>query len=154
MAKKDEKDTAQDPVDGVGVRNSAVEVTLTDAERAAATKDGLKQAVAESAKTDLATKSGLESNTAGDRWPDRHEIMQWAHIVELGVEEFVKAVAKDAEPLIAEGKIAGLLELERSGKNRTPFVKALCDRLGVKDPREVTSAGPSYTVDVTPISHL
>lgn len=46
---------------------------------------------------------------------------------------------------LTEGQIAGLLETERSGKNRTDIVKVLCDRLGIKSPYEVTSAGPNYT---------
>jgi hypothetical protein len=50
----------------------------------------------------------------------------------------------NATPL-TEGQIAGLLETERSGKNRTDIVKVLCDRLGIATPYEVTSAGPNYT---------
>lgn len=46
---------------------------------------------------------------------------------------------------LTEGQIAGLLETERSGKNRTDIVKVLCDRLGIKSPYEVTSAGPAWT---------
>jgi hypothetical protein len=37
----------------------------------------------------------------------------------------------------------GLLDLERSGQNRTEYVEALCKRLGVDDPRDVTHAGPA-----------
>jgi hypothetical protein len=50
----------------------------------------------------------------------------------------------NATPL-TEGQIAGLLETERSGKNRTDIVQVLCDRLGIATPYEVTSAGPNYT---------
>jgi hypothetical protein len=50
----------------------------------------------------------------------------------------------NATPL-TEGQIAGLLETERSGKNRTDIVKVLCDRLKIATPYEVTSAGPNYT---------
>lgn len=128
---------------------------LTEAERTEAEKEGLKAAYAQSAQTTFATQSATESpDYEGDRWPDRHEIMRWAHIVDLGLEAFKAAVAEDAEPAIPESKVAGLLELERSGKNRTEYVQALCDRLGVKSPLEVTSAGPSHTNDVTQVSAL
>jgi hypothetical protein len=46
---------------------------------------------------------------------------------------------------LTEGQIAGLLETERSGKNRTDTVNVLCTRLGIATPYEVTSAGPNYT---------
>lgn len=54
----------------------------------------------------------------------------------------------------SQGQVAGLLEVERSGKNRTDVVKVLCDYLGIDSPYEVTDAGPNYTnnVDrVTPV---
>lgn len=127
---------------------------LTEAEKLEAEKEGVKQAVAQSARTNFSTRSATETASVGDRWPGRHEIMQWAHLVDLGLEEFQVAVAEDADPSIAEDKVAGLLELERSGKNRTDYVKALCDRLGISSPYEVTNAGPGYTNDVTPINPI
>ena len=130
---------------------------LSQSEVAAAEKEGVKQALTQSAKTNFATQSATENNDpdyTGDRWPDRHEIMQYAGIIDLGLDEFVKAVADGATPNIPEGKVAGLLELERSGKNRTEYVRALCKRLGVKSPTEVTGAGPGHTNDVTSITKL
>lgn len=126
---------------------------LTEAEKTDAEKEGVKAALAQSAQTNFATQSATEApDYEGDRWPDRHEIMRYAHIVDLGLEEFKKAIADDADVTIPEGKVAGLLELERSGKNRTEYVNALCARLGVKSPLEVTSAGPGHTNDVTAVS--
>lgn len=127
---------------------------LTAAEREQAEKDGVKAAIAQSAQTNFATRSATESASGGDRWPDRHEIMPWAPTLDLSLEAFKAAVAADAEPAIPEGKIAGLVELERSGKNRTEYVKALCDRLGVKSPYEVTSAGPGFTNDVSSVNPI
>lgn len=129
---------------------------LSPAETTAAEKEGVKEAVKQSAQTNFATQSATENNDeyAGDRWPDRHEIMRWSNIIDLGLDEFVAAVKEGATPNIPEGKVAGLLELERSGKNRTEYVRALCDRLGVKSPTEVTSAGPGHTNDVTSVTKL
>ena len=125
---------------------------LTEDERIAAEKEGLKSAYARSAETQFSTQSATESpDYVGDRWPDRHEIMQFASMIDLGLDEFKKAIAADADNAIPESKVAGLLELERSGKNRTEYVNALCRRLGVKSPLEVTNSGPGFTNDVTPI---
>lgn len=129
---------------------------LTEAEKAEAEKEGVKEAIKQSAQTNFATKSATESpdTSAAEKWPSRHEIMQYAHVVDLGLDAFKTAVAGDAESTIPEDKIAGLLELERSGKNRTEYVKALCERLGVSSPYEVTNAGPAFTNDVTAISQI
>jgi len=129
---------------------------LSQAEVTAAEKEGVKEALKKSAETNFITQSATENNDeyAGDRWPDRHEIMQWSHVIGFGLDEFRDAVKEGAMPNIPEGKIAGLLELERSGQNRTEYVRALCKRLGVKSPTEVTGAGPGHTNDVTPLSKL
>jgi hypothetical protein len=136
--------------------DSKLTPTLTDAETVAAEKQGVKNAVTQSAQTNFATQSATENNDeyAGDKWPDRHEIMQWSHLVDLGLDEFKAAIKDGAVPNMPESKIAGLLELERSGKNRTEYVEALCKRLGVKSPLEVTSAGPGHTNDVTSLTKL
>ncbi|RZI60679.1 MAG: hypothetical protein EOP14_00155 [Pseudomonas sp.] len=127
---------------------------LSDSEREKAEKEGVKAAYAQSAQTNFSTRSATESETTGDRWPDRHDVMRFAHIIDLGLDAFVAAVDAKAEPSVPESKVAGLLELERSGKNRTEYVKALCARLGVKSPYEVTSAGPGHTNDVSSINSL
>jgi hypothetical protein len=129
---------------------------LSEAETLDAEKQGVKNAVTQSAETNFATQSATENNDeyAGDKWPDRHEIMQWSGLVSLGLDEFKAAIKDGATPYVPEGKVAGLLELERSGQNRTEYVEALCKRLGVKSPLEVTSAGPGHTNDVTSITKL
>lgn len=53
----------------------------------------------------------------------------------------------------------GLLHLERSGQNRTGYVKMLTARIGEEvgrkvHPHEVTNAGPPHTNDETSISEL
>lgn len=129
---------------------------LTKQETLEAEKQGVKNAVTQSAQTNFATQSATENNDeyAGDRWPDRHEIMPWSHLVDLGLDAFKAAIADDAVPSVPESKVAGLMELERSGKNRTEYVRALCARLGVKSPLEVTGAGPGYTHDVTSVTKI
>lgn len=127
---------------------------LTEAEKLEAEKQGVKNALTRSAETNFATKSETETTTVGDRWPDRHEIMRWAHVVDLELDAFKEAIAEDNPNTIPEGKVAGLMELERSGKNRTEYVAAMCERLGVKSPLEVTSAGPGHTNDVTAVNKI
>ena len=63
-------------------------------------------------------------------------------------------IDQHADNAISESKIAGLLEMERSGRNRTEHVQVLCKRLGVKSPTEVTDAGPAYTNDTTQTNKL
>lgn len=136
--------------------DSKLTPTLSDKETLEAEKQGVKNAVTQSAQTNFATQSATENNDdyAGDKWPDRHEIMQWSHLTSLGLDEFKAAIKDGSVPNVPESKIAGLLELERSGQNRTEYVQALCKRLGVKSPLEVTGAGPGFTHDVTSVTKL
>lgn len=53
---------------------------------------------------------------------------------------------------LTEAQVAGLLEVERSGKNRTNIVQLLCKHLKIKSPYEVTTAGPAHTNDTTNIT--
>lgn len=78
-----------------------------------------------------------------------------APLLNLPLDTLVKRLSNDKVPDPIDFETAkGLLHLERSGQNRTEYVKALMNRIGVDDPRDVTPAGPSYTNDVTNISHL
>ncbi|MGI4847263.1 MAG: hypothetical protein ACRYGK_03875 [Janthinobacterium lividum] len=150
----DIKDTADTTIDPAAAEPARIVPELTDDEREQAEKEGVKEAYKQSAQTNFATRSATETTGGGDRWPDRSEIMQFAGMIDLGLEEFEKAIAADAKPAIPEGKVAGLLGLERSGKNRTQYVKAMMKRLGVTSVYDVTTAGPAFTNDVTPITAL
>lgn len=78
-----------------------------------------------------------------------------APMLDLPLDTLVQRLSNDKVQGFIDFETAkGLLDLERSGRNRTPYVEALCKRLGVDDPRDVTHAGPSYTVDVSNVSHL
>lgn len=150
------KDVKQDAVNEAKSDAKPEEITnypeLSESEQKAAEKEGVKAAYSKSAETNFATRSATETDSTGDRWPDRHEIMPWAGLVDLGLDAFVAAIDEKAQPPVPDGKVAGLIELERSGKNRTQYVQALCDRLGIESPFEVTSAGPGHTNDVTAVA--
>ena len=125
---------------------------LSAAEQAEARHEGSKEAAKEAAKDtyQYLTDGNLPGeNTGGDKYPGKSEIMQFAYIVDLGLQAFTDVITEKGDNAIPEEKVAGLLELERSGKNRTEYVKVLCKRLKVKSPYEVTSAGPAYTNDVS-----
>ena len=82
------------------------------------------------------------------------DVLFLAPVLELDEKALADRIDENADAPLTESKVAGLLEMERSGKNRTHVVKALCKRLGVKSPTEVTDAGPAYTNDATPVSKL
>lgn len=131
--------------------------SVSQKELDAAKKEGVLEAAKEDAKASYryATDGNLASSEGGGpKYFGMHDIMQWEGMLDLGIDEFRDRTKADSDNPIPEEKCAGLLELERSGRNRTPYVKALCDRLGVKSPYEVTQAGPGYTNDVAPVTAL
>ena len=81
-----------------------------------------------------------------------HNVFNLAPLLDLSAEELKKRVDPKAEGSLSEGKVAGLLETERSGRNRTEHVKVLVERLGVKSAYDVTDAGPPYTNDTSSTS--
>ncbi len=125
----------------------------TPKEIAQAQKEGVLDAVKAAATTQGIDELRGEEPVA-DKYLGKDEIMPWAHVVEYSLEELKAALDPKAENLIPENKVAGLLGLERGGKNRTDFVKLYMDRLGIKSPYEVTDAGPSYTNDVSSVTQL
>jgi len=116
-----------------------------------AKKEGVLEAAKEDAKASFryATDGQLPGEGGGQKYVGMHDIMPFAAILDLGVEAFTDRIKDGSDNPVPEEKVAGLLELERSGQNRTEYVKALCKRLGVKSPYEVTPAGPAFTNDVT-----
>jgi len=119
-----------------------------------AQQDGAVEAVKESAKDTYKalTDGALPGGEPGRQFTGMDDIMQYAGILDLGIDEFKQRVEKGGP--VPEEKVAGLLSLERAGKNRTPYVQALKARLGIKHVYEVTTAGPGYTNDVHPVSDL
>lgn len=140
----------QAAADAVGLPN------VSQSEIDAAKKQGILDAHKEAAKDSYryATDGNLMSDPTGPQYPGSDDIMQWEPLLSLSPDEFKARVAKDADAPVPEEKVAGLLKLERAGQNRTDYVKALCARLGIKSPYEVTNAGPGYTNDTTSVSAL
>jgi hypothetical protein len=119
-------------------------------------EDAAREVAIDAVKDEIATDTGTTSDAEPvEQYHGSDEIMQYAHVVDLGVEAFVDAIAEDADHPIPENKIAGIYKLERNGKNRTPYVKALRKRLGLKQGEDVPGAGgPDYTNDITQVSAL
>jgi hypothetical protein len=128
----------------------------TPSQTTSAQQEGIKEAIKESAKDTY--KALTDGNLPGDpparQFLGMDDIMQFEPLLDLGVKEFEARIAEDSDAPVAEEKVAGLLSLERAGRNRTPYVKAMIKRLGVDSPTEVTNAGPGYTNDVHPITEL
>lgn len=101
------------------------------------------------------TDGSLPGEPPKNPYHGHDEIQQWAHILTLGVDPFVKAIGVGAaDPsYIPDEKVYGLLALERNGQNRTPYVKTMMKRLDLKV-EDLPGGGPSYTNDLTPISDL
>lgn len=137
--------------------NSALKMPSASA-TASAQADGVKEAIKESAKDTYKalTDGALPGDPPVRQFTGMDDIMQYAPVLDLDPDPFVDAVAEKPRnsPIIPEEKVAGLLSLERAGRNRTPYVKALMDRLEIDHPGEVTSAGPGYTNDIHPTSEL
>lgn len=75
-----------------------------------------------------------------------YDVFLLQDMLELDPDALAKALkGEDGAAAPSLGQVAGLVEVERSGKNRTDIVKVLCDHLGIDTPYEVTDAGPNYT---------
>lgn len=157
MADKDTKNVAEGRKQAQAETAKAVEANTgikapTAAQLQAAQKEGVAEAIKENAKE--VYSQAADGNLPGDppnyRDLSSDETTHLAPNLELGVEAFEELV-KDKERL-SEDSAAALLKLERAGQNRAPYVKALMARLKVKSPYEITSAGPGYLNEVSPIS--
>lgn len=147
----DKKDNAQQAAaEAVGLPK------VSQSEIDKAKKEGVLEAAKEDAKNSyrFATDGNLPGEGGGPAYPGSDDIMQWEPLLGLGIDEFTARIADGSDNPVPEEKAAGLLKLERAGQNRTPYVQALCKRLGIKSPYEVTDAGPGYTNDVTNVTSL
>jgi hypothetical protein len=136
-------------------------VTVSKKEVEDAKRDGALDQVREAGKAAVLADTG----TTGD--PDTVAEAQHlrvapdlqsttiAPLLDLPLDTLVQRLSNDKVQGHIDFETAkGLLHLERSGQNRTEYVKALMNRIGVDDPRDVTTAGPGYTNDVTALNHL
>lgn len=129
----------------------------SEAEIAKAKAEGAIEDIKDTAKDQhrALTDGNLANDTGARQWHGKDDIMQFEPLLSLGIDEFTARIAEDnTDAPVPEEKVAGLLELERSGQNRTDYVQAMCKRLEVDSPYEVTNAGPGYTNDVTPVTRL
>jgi hypothetical protein len=127
-------------------------------EKKAQVKDEAAREVAKDAvKDEIALDTGTtapDPDPKANRFQGSDEIQMYAHLLDNGIEGLKRVI--DQKDGIPEEKVAGLLILERNGQNRTEFVKALIQRLGIKDIKtELPQAGgPDYTHDTTNLSDL
>ncbi len=132
-------------------------VAISEKEVIAARSEGAKEAVKEQAKDTY--KALTDGALPGDPEPDPYlgsdESNTYAYMLEDGPDAFDERVNGKDSP-VTDVMAAGLLKLERAGQNRTPYVKTLLKRLGLKgkDIHKVTDAGPNYTNDLSNISDL
>lgn len=147
------KDQAQD------LTGAAPEsLNLSDAEVADARAEGAKEAVKESAKDAYTalTDGNLPSDIEPAPYHGSDESQQYAFMIDFGIDQLTEMVEKKDSP-VTDTMAAGLLNLERNGQNRTPYVKLLMKRLGLKgrdELRSVAPGGPDYTNDLTNITDL
>lgn len=129
---------------------------VSNSEIKKAQKEGAIEAAKEDAKSAFryAADNLAGGEGGGPQYPGMHDIMQFSALLDLGIDAFKDRIKDGADNPVPEEKVAGLLELERSGQNRTDYVKALCNRLDVDSPYEVTAAGPGYTNDMTAVTQL
>lgn len=116
----------------------------------AAQMEGIQDAIAEGAKARFLQTDGVEVQDYDPGITPTYDVFHLQDLVDLDPDALKATLdGKGDRPVsLSEGQVAGLLEVERSGKNRTDIVKVLCDHLGIDSPYEVTDAGPNYTNDV------
>lgn len=155
MTEKTEKtERKADKVNIGGVELSQKEVE--DARREGAL-DQLREGGRRAVLADTGTQGDLEAMAEAERKrisPDQNTTFL-APLLDLPLDTLVPRLTNDKvpDPIPLEAA-KGLLALERAGRNRTGYVRALCERIGVDSPVEVTSAGPPYTNDETAITEL
>lgn len=68
-------------------------------------------------------------------------VIHLVEILDLDPDALKERLDADDKVALSQGQVAGLLEVERSGKNRADIVQVLMDWLGISSPYEVTDAG-------------
>lgn len=138
---------------------SGVELSKSEVEKAQ--HDGALDYIKEGAKNEMRTDTGTTSDPEKSAQAEALRVAPdlnttfIAPLLDLPLDTLVKRLSNDKVPDPIDLEHAkGLLALERAGRNRTDWVKALCKRIGVDSPYEVTIAGPGYTNDVHPITKL
>lgn len=136
-------------------------VDLSNKDIEGAKKEGALDYVKEGSRAAMAADTGttgdVETMAEAERLrvaPDANTT-PLAPLLDLSLDVLVPRLTNDKVPdPISFDAAKALLALERAGRNRTGYVKALCERIGAKSPYEVTSAGPAYTNDETAVTVL
>lgn len=136
-------------------------VEATQKEVQEAKKEGTLEYVKEGAKAAMTADTGTTADSEDIAKAVEHRVAPdlnttfIAPLLDLGLDAFVQRLTNDKVEGFVDLEVAkGLLALERAGQNRTDYVKALCKRIGVKSPYEVTDAGPGFTNDISNITEL
>lgn len=127
---------------------------LKPAERKEAQHEGIIEAVKEATTNLIKQDVGTTGDpVAAPRFQPPYEVSRLEFIVDLPEVELKKALDPKSATL-TDQQVAGLLEVERSGKNRTNIVTLFMNRLDVGNVGEATAAGPTFTNDVTATTAL
>jgi hypothetical protein len=136
-------------------------VKVSDKEIADAKKDGALDYIKEGSGRAIAADTGTTGDPEATAEAESKRVdpafntTPVAPLLDLPADELAKRIGNDKVPNPIDLETAkALLALERNGKNRTNYVKMLCERIGVDSPYEVTHGGPPYTNDATNVSDL
>ena len=129
---------------------------ISDAEREAAKKEGVIDAVKQTSNTQDLDRLDGEEDPKANRFPNATGTNQIEGLTDLGLNALKELIDPKKDGPLDETVIANILVLERNGKNRTDFVKLLMDRLNINDIRKELpqAGGPDYTNDVSNITEL
>ncbi len=133
---------------------------LKQTEVADAKKEGALDYIKDGQKAAMASDTGTTGNAEESAERLRKQIAPdlnttfIAGLLDLAPSEFTRRLKPKEDDAIDFETAKGLMALERSGRNRTNYVKALLVAIDAKSPYEVTSAGPPYTNDESNITEL
>ena len=136
-------------------------VELTHKEIADAKHEGALDAVRDGGKAAVLADTGTQGDLEAAADAENKRLAADANttfiapLLDLPLDQLSPRLANDKvqDPISFETAKA-LLALERAGRNRTGYVRALMERIGVDSPYEVTPSGPPYTNDETPVTQL
>lgn len=138
-----------DSIDAIKTDETLPDLSKKDVQQAK--KEGALEAVKEGAKQRFKSTDGIgvteETNAGPQATYDIFHLQDNLEMDPAALKDWLAGKGDTAAPTL--GQAGGLLEAERSGKNRTDVVDTLCKHLGIKSPYEVTDAGPGYTNDVS-----
>lgn len=135
-------------------------VELSQKELDEAKRDGVKEAIKDGMSGTVAADTGTTAPgeaVDAQKYRVRLDLQSTflAPLLDLGLDDLKDRLTDEKHTFFIPFEDAkGLLHLERSGQNRTPYVKLLMKAIGVDDPYKVTSAGPGFTNDVTATTKL